>query len=403
MTIKQIFISILLIVILPSCKDSYRHKSENELWEKAHRICEENIILDSHIDWPERLIRFPGNISGRTSEGDFDLVRAKKGGLNAALSVVYINSSYGVKEGRVMVDSLLGIITGYTKNYPYKCAPAFTPVDVRKNFEKGLFSMPLCLENGSPVGNDLRYLKYLKDQGIVYITLCHDRTNQISDSNFDENRIWSGLSPFGVEVIKEMNHLGIIIDISHSTDSTVFQSLRYSKAPVIATHSSCRYFTPGLERNLPDTLIKAIAEKNGVVMVNLGSFFLDSLCLKNWEYLFYKWQDSTGIDIYSKEGNDFTLKYGKTHKLFSDSKQFVDHIEHIIKLTGIDYVGIGSDYDGIGLAKPVDLPDVSTYPVIVFELLKRGYTESDIKKILSENFLRVWDDVIEIADSLNRM
>jgi membrane dipeptidase len=403
MTIKQVFISILIIVILPSCKDMYKQKSEDELWKVAHRICEENIILDSHIDWPERLIRFPGNISRRTSEGDFDLVRAKKGGLNAALSVVYINSSYGVKEGRVMVDSLLEIITGYTKNYPDKFAPALTPVDIRNNYEKGLLSLPLCLENGTPVGNDLRYLKYLKDRGIVYITLCHDKANQISDSNFDENRIWNGLSPFGVEVIKEMNHLGIIIDISHSTDSTVFQSLRYSKAPVIATHSSCRYFTPGLERNLPDTLIKAIAEKNGVVMVNLGSFFLDSVCLKNWEYLFYKWQDSTGIDIYSKEGTDFTLKYGKTHKLFSDSKQFVDHIEHIIKLTGIDYVGIGSDYDGIGLAKPVDLPDVSGYPVIVFELLKRGYTESDIKKILSENFLRVWNDVIEIADSLNRI
>jgi membrane dipeptidase len=401
MTIKQILISILLVIFFLSCKNADRQKPVDELWKEALSICNENIILDSHIDWPERLIRYPADISGKTSEGDFDFVRAKRGGLNAVLSVVYINSGFGVDEGRIMVDSMLGSIAYYTKNYPDKCAPALNPADVRNNFGRNLLSLPVCLENGAPIGNDLKYLKYLKDKGIVYITLCHDRTNQISDSNFDENREWKGLSPFGVEVIREMNRLGIIIDISHSTDSTVIQSLRYSKSPVVATHSSCRHFTPGFERNLSDTLIKAIAAKNGVIMVNLGSFFLDSICLKNWEYLYNKWQDSTGIDIYSKKGMDFTIEYGKAHKLFSNSRQFVDHIEHVIGLVGIDYVGIGSDYDGIGLAKPVDLPNVSCYPVIVFELLRRGYTEDDIKKILSENFFRVWNDVIEIADSLS--
>jgi membrane dipeptidase len=195
--------------------------------------------------------------------------------------------------------------------------------------------------------------------------------------------------------------MGIIIDISHSTDSTVFQSLRCSEAPIIASHSSCRYFIPGYERNLSDTLIKAIAHKNGVVMVNFCSMFLDSICKKNSDEA-YNWLISNKVDMYSKEGTDFLQEYIKTHKIVSNSKELVDHIDHVVKIAGIDYVGLGSDFDGIGPTQPSDVPDVSGYPVIVFELLKRGYSEKDIKKILSGNFLRVWNDVIEISNTLNK-
>jgi membrane dipeptidase len=295
---------------------------------------------------------------------------------------------------------MLKLVNHYTSNYPNKFAPARSPDEVRKNFEKKLFSLPVCLENGSPIGDDLGYLKYLKDQGIVYITLCHDRTNQISDSNFDEERKWNGLSPFGVEVVKEMNRLGLMIDISHSTDSTVFQVLRYSSAPIAATHSSCRYFIPDLERNLPDTLIKAIAAKNGVIMVNFGAMFIDSVCLKNTNDILDTLARK-GLSYDTKEGMEIIQEYAKTHRLVSDSKQLADHIEHIIKVAGIDHVGLGSDFDGIGPSKPADLTDVSGYPVIVLELLKRGYTEEDIKKVLSENFLRLWSDVLKVADDMN--
>ena len=395
-------ISILLIVFLPSCKNKYKEKPEDELRELALKICENNIILDSHIDWPSWILDNPENISRKTIKGDFDLIRAKNGGLNAALSVVFVNAKYGIDDGRVLVDSQINLIVNYANVYPNKFALANSPDDIIENFNQNLFSIPLCLENGTPISNDLGYLKYLKDNGFVYITLSHAKSNHICDSNSDTNRIWNGLSPFGLEVIKEMNRLGIMIDISHSTDSTVFQSLRYSKAPIIASHSSCRYFTPDYERNLSDTLIKAIAVKNGVVMINLGSQFLDSTCLKNWNYIL-NWYDSTGIDEFSNEGIDFALKYGETHNLYSNSKRLVDHIEHIVHLVGVDHVGIGSDYDGIGYSQPSDLSDVSSYPIIVFELLKRGYTEDDIKKILSMNFFRVWNDVIGIADSLNRI
>jgi membrane dipeptidase len=257
-----------------------------------------------------------------------------------------------------------------------------------------------CLENGSPIGDDPEYLKYLKDQGIAYITLCHSKTNQISDSNFDTDRRWNGLSPAGVDLIREMNRLGIIIDISHSSDSTVSQAVRLSKAPIIASHSSCRYFVPGFERNLPDDLIKAIAKKKGVVMVNFCTQFLDSVCMNNTAEI----QDllnSRKLSYDSKEGSELIAEFGRTHRLICDSKQLVDHIEHIIEVVGTDYVGLGSDFDGVGPLKPSDVPDVSGYPVIVSELLRRGYSEKDIEKILSGNFLRVWNDVIAVAGSLN--
>lgn len=397
-----ILISVLLVALMPSCKNRMNEKSDEELMKIAREISQKNLIIDSHIDWPEWLLHFPEDISKRTQQGDFDLERANEGGLNATLSVIYINSELGVDDGRKLVDSMWKMITYYFKTYPDKFAAARNPDEVRSNFSKKLFSLPVCLENGSPIGEDFEYLKYLKEMGVVYVTLCHDRTNQISDSNFDEYRRWGGLSPFGLEVVRELNRLGIMVDISHSTDSAVYQALRYSRAPVVATHSSCRYFTPGYERNLSDTLIKLIADKNGVVMVNFGSMFLDSACLKNCnEAIGY--MSSRGIAYYSQEGTDYLAEFVKTHKVITDSKQLVNHIDHIVEIAGIDHVGLGSDFNGVGPTQPVDVRDVSGYPVIVFELLKRGYSVKDIKKILSGNFLRVWDEVIETGSEMNKI
>lgn len=397
---RAIFSVFLISYILLSCKTS-QENDEKYLWGKAQDICKTNLILDSHIDWPEKHIKFPDDISKLKSKGDFDLQRAENGGLNAVFSVAYIPYELNEKQGRLLFDSLVNLITDYTLKYPDKFALAKKPSDVRDNFEKGLMSFPLCLENGSPVGDSLAYLNYLKEKDITYITLCHSKSNQICDANFDPVRKWSGLSPFGKEMIKEMNKLGIMVDISHSTDSTVFQALEISRAPIIASHSSCRYFTPGFERNLPDTLIKAIAAKGGIVMLNFGSAWLDAECNRNWMYLYYKWQDSTGIALESEEGGEFLAEYGETHKLQSDVKRLADHIDHIVKIAGIDYIGIGSDFDGlIKQSLPVDLQDVSCYPSIVAELLSRGYKVQDIEKILSKNFLRVWSEVIKTSESL---
>jgi len=399
---RHALIGIILIfaLIAHSCQNNQKELSDEQRLDLAIQICQNNLLLDSHIDWPEQLYFSPRNISVENENGDFDLVRAQKGGLNAALSVIYVHSGLSVNEGRKMYDSLYSIITSYTANYPDKFALAYNPEDVRDNFNNELFSIPICLENGLPIGNELGYLKKLKEDGITYITLNHDKSNQISDSNYDTNRPWGGLSPFGVEVIEEMNQLGIMIDISHSTDSTVFQVLKNSKAPIVATHSSCRHFIPGFERNLSDILIKSIAEKKGVVMIALGSMFLDSICSYNISYLLHYF-DSTGIDYRSQEGMEYIQTYMQTHKLFAEANQFVDHIDHAVEIAGIDHVGIGTDYDGIGPVKPIGLPDITSYPVIVAELLKRGYTENELEKIMAKNFMRVWNEVLEVAKSLS--
>ena len=394
-------LTIVIILVATSCQSKSKDVSEQALMETALKICQDNIILDSHIDWPEKIYLDPADISKETEKNDFDLIRANRGGLNAAMSVLYIPSGTGNEEGRTMVDSLHDLVTEYAIKYPDKFALARNPDEIVANYQKGVFSIPLCLENGAPIGNDLDYIDELQKRGITYITLCHFRSNHISDSNRDPNRPWNGLSPFGLEVIEKMNRLGIMIDISHSSDSVVFQSLRHSKAPVIATHSSCRHFTPGFERNLSDTLIKSIAEKNGVVMIAFGSMFLDSICSDNIVNLL-QWFDSTGIDRTSPEGLEFIQTYGESHKILADANQVVDHIDHVVKIAGIDYVGIGSDYDGIGPSQPIGLPDVSSYPVVVFELLKRGYSEKEIEKILAKNFFRVWNEVLEVANSLDK-
>lgn len=367
---------------------------------QAVKICQKNLILDTHIDWPESVYSNPRDISIENPVGDFDIVRAEKGGLNAVFSVLYINSDLNLQEGRVMFDSLYQIVNSYISDQPGKFARASSPRELEKNFDMNLFSLPFCLENGSVIGDQIEYLSKLKDLGITYITLCHNRSNQICDANMSSDRPWNGLSPFGGEVVEEMNRNGIIIDISHSSDSTVSDVLKLSSAPIVATHTGCRYFTPGYDRNLPDELIKKIAEKEGVVMITFGSMFLDPECSKNIDYLM-SYFDSTGINYASEEGMKIIQDYMKDHKLFAEAYQVVDHIDHVIEIAGIDHVGLGSDFDGVGPTLPVGLPDVSGYPVIVAELIKRGYSNREIRKILGQNFLRVWQRVIDVADSMN--
>jgi len=392
----SVFVTVLLLFF--AC--SKRELTEEQRMELAREICQDHLLLDSHIDWPESVLLNPRNISEKNNTGEFDFERARIGGINAVLSVLYINYEYDLKKGRDTFDSLYTIVNSYIKDYPEKFAPAITPEEINRNFKKGLLSIPLCLENGSIIGNELNYISYLKELGITYITLSHNRSNQIGDANADTNRPWKGLSPFGEKVIDEMNRVGILIDISHSSDSTVIQVLKKSIAPIVATHSSCRHFTPGYERNLSDELIKEIAKKGGVVMVAFGSMFLDSTCSRNINYLIHYF-DSTGISYRSEEGMLFIQEFSQNNKTLADAVQIVDHIDHVVEIAGIDHVGLGSDFDGVGPTMPARMPDVSAYPVIVAELLKRGYSRRDIEKILGKNYLRVWRKILDVADSLN--
>jgi len=301
---------------------------------------------------------------------------------------------------KALADSLIDMVKKFQKDWPDKFAVAKTVADVRAQFKKGLISLPMGMENGAPVEGKLENLRHFYDRGIRYITLTHGKSNHISDSSYDTTRQWHGLSPFGKEVVAEMNRLGIMIDVSHVTDETFYQVMELSKAPVIASHSSCRYFTPGWERNMDDEMIKALAKNGGVIMIAFGSSFLNDAYRKTEEKL-WKYFEEHKLSPNSEEGKAYVNKFREENNLkYTDVSEVAAHIDHVVKLVGVDHAGFGSDFDGVGDSLPTGLKSVEDYPNIIYELLKMGYSEKDIEKICSGNLLRVWSEVENVAKKL---
>jgi membrane dipeptidase len=408
-------IAIITLSLLAACgslekKKDYTSLPEEKLRNIADSLAQAYIIADTHVDLPYRLkikhFRLEREYLGipvSTTEGDFDFERAKKGGLDAPFMSIYIPSSYQQKpdKGKALADSLIDMIEGITQAHPGKFALARTPADIEANTTAGKISLPLGMENGAPVGNDLANIKYFFDRGIRYITLTHGKDNQICDSSYDSTATWKGLSPFGEKVVAEMNRVGIMVDISHVSDSAFYDVMRITKVPAIASHSSCRYFTPGFQRNMSDDMIKTLGENGGVVQINFGANFLDSVARKNDALRDSLEKILTEKKLTSKDpaAQSVIEQFGKQHKeLFSDVERVADHIEHVVQIAGIDHVGIGSDYDGVGDSLPLGLKDVSTYPNLIVVLLKRGYSPEDIEKICYKNIARVWNEVIQASN-----
>ena len=384
--------------------------NDEQLRAYADELAHKFIITDGHVDLPFRLkvknFRLDREYMGipvSTKEGDFDFERAKKGGLDAPFMSIYIPSSYQKKpdNGKALADSLIDMINGIAEQIPDKFARANTPAEVEANFKAGKISLPLGMENGAPIGNELSNVKYFYDRGIRYITLTHGKDNQICDSSYDTTHTWNGLSPFGKQVVEEMNKTGIMVDISHVSDSTFYQVMKMTKVPCIASHSSCRFYTPGFARNMSDDMIKKLGENNGVIQINFGSTFLDSTVRAKNEENRKKLQailDEKKMKFSDSLAKPIIDQFQKENpSLFADVETVANHIDHVVKLTGIDHVGIGSDFDGVGDSLPTGLKDVAQYPNLIYVLLKRGYTESDIEKICYKNVWRVWNAVGQAA------
>ena len=248
--------------------------------ELAHRF----VITDGHVDLPYRMkianFRLQKeylDVSKRTDGGDFDYVRAKDGGLDAPFMSIYVPSSNQGTPGKskAVADSLIDMVEAIVQRHPDKFGIATSPGEVRALHKAGKIALPMGMENGAPIENDLENVAHFHQRGIRYITLTHSKVNQICDSSYDEERKWNGLSPFGEDVVAEMNRVGIMVDISHVSDSAFFDVMAITKAPAIASHSSCRAFTPGWERNMNDEMIRALAENEGVIQINFGSSFLE--------------------------------------------------------------------------------------------------------------------------------
>ncbi len=408
------YLLFLLLGLLTACASqkptTAMPEPEKPQWQRANELAHDYLIVDGHVDLPTRLriinFRLEKEFLGipiASDEGDFDYERARTGGLDAPFMSIYIPARLQETGGaKAYADSLIDMVNGIVAAHPDKIAPGNSPAELERNFAAGVMSLPMGMENGAPVEDDLANVRYFYDRGIRYITLTHGKDNQICDSSYDTTGTWGGLSPFGREVVREMNRAGIMVDISHVSDNAFYQVMDMTEVPCIASHSSARKFTPGFERNMNDEMILRLADNGGVIMINFGSSFLDGDLRKRQDEQRAELRErlaAAGISDYrSAEAESIIEAYRRDNPtLYADVETVADHIDHVVSLVGVDHVGLGSDYDGVGDSLPTGLKDVSQYPNLLAVLLERGYSAADIQKICSGNLLRVWRAVEDAA------
>lgn len=363
----------------------------------AAEIAKKYIITDTHIDVPYRLENLYEDVSQATEHGDFDYPRVIAGGLDAPFMSIYIpahleEEGAGSKE---LADKLIDLVEKIVRDSPQKYALAYSVLQMQENFKNGIVSLPMGMENGSAIEGKIENLEYFHKRGIRYITLAHSKANHISDSSYDTNRPAKGLTDFGKQLIVEMNNTGVMVDVSHISDDAFYQVMEISKVPVIASHSSARHFTPGFERNMDDEMIKLLAKNGGVIQINFGSTFISKKSQDSYNQskaAIEKFATDNKLDPESDEVKAFSKTYLEENPFeYATLSDVLDHFDHVVKIAGIDFVGIGSDYDGVGDSLPIGLKDVSTYPALIQGFIDRGYSENDIAKILSGNLIRVWE------------
>jgi membrane dipeptidase len=412
---KRLFIFAITLLLLSTAaaqqtpKD-YRKLSDAERLQAAKEIAQTTILVDGHVDLPYRmkvggftLQREVLDVSVRTPDGNFDYPRAKEGGLDAPFMSIYIPAGNQAISGasKALADSLILMTERLAATFPDKFAMAYSPEDIEANFAKGLISLPMGMENGAGIEDDLGNVAYFHQRGIRYITLTHGKDNLIGDASYDTTATYGGLSEFGEKVVAEMNRVGIMVDLSHVSDNTFRDALAISKVPVIASHSSVRKFTPGFERNMSDELIQALAKNGGVMLINFGGTFIDSAYAAGSAQVrehVVNWLAENNLSRRDPSAQKYIQEYTALHNPFPTVARVADHFDHVVKLVGIDHVGLGSDFDGVGDSLPTGLKDVSMFPNLFAELLKRGYSKEDLEKIGYKNIFRVWRAVAEYAE-----
>lgn len=350
-------------------------------------------ILDSHCDTPSQILRLR-DLSVDNEYSHVDFPKLKRGGVDGAFFALYVPASLDTEEAYAYSQRLLDAVHSTINQNPAAVRLAVSEQDAKKNQAEGVFSMFLGLENGSPVGGSMDRLHAFYDAGVRYMTLCHSIDNQICDSCASASGRWGGLSPFGKEVIAEMNRIGMLVDVSHISDAAFYDVIRCSQKPVVATHSCCRALSDH-PRNMTDDMIRALASEGGVIQINFYPLFLD--------VDFRNILSASGIMDYGEAVEEEFIKdpsdpdkraaWNEVQKALNELqrpsfKLIADHIDHVVSLVGIEHVGIGSDYDGIEVT-PDGMEDISMMPRIFDELRSRGYSEADLAKIASENFFRI--------------
>jgi membrane dipeptidase len=385
------------MVMLAACASA-----PSNVQQRAADIAHRAIIVDTHIDAPYRVERAGGDITQATATGDFDYPRARTGGLDVAFMSIFIPADVDAAGGgRALADRLIDQIDATVARAPDRFARATCVADVRRNVAAGLISLPLGMENGGPLAAGDDAVEHFYQRGIRYVTLAHAKSNALSDSSYDGNERWHGLSDRGRAMVLRLNDLGVMVDVSHLSDRAFWDVMSLSAAPVIASHSSARFFLPGFQRDLSDDMIRALAAQGGVVQVNFGSAFINAEArawVSGLEDALKRFEGGSDEAPDSADVAAFAASYRAEHPFpYASVDDVLDHIDHIVQLVGVDGVGLGSDFDGVGDTLPDGLKDVSMYPNLIAGLLRRGYDESQIRRILGENLLRVWRDVEQIA------
>lgn len=362
---------------------------------KADEIAHKYLLVDTHIDVPERLREDWVDVTRATPGGDFDYPRARKGGLNVPFMSIYTPAkSEAEGTSYQLANQLIDNVEAIAARAPTKFVLVKNADEAETAMQHGLIGLAMGMENGSPLDGKLENVAFFRNRGISYITLTHALSNQISDSSYDDNHQWNGLSPFGKEVVAEMNRLGVMIDISHVSDDAFWQVMELSRVPLIASHSSARYYTPEWERNMSDEMIVALAARGGVIQINFGSSFLTQDANAWYERMDEArdaYLEKNGLDEDSDEAAAFGKEYRRAHPLpYATLDDVVVHFQHVIELVGVDHVGIGSDFDGVGDSLPVGMKSVADYPNLIEALLKLEYSVDDIAAIMGGNLLRVW-------------
>ena len=385
--------------------------SEEEITARALAIHERVLTVDTHADTPLRMIEPGFDLAVRHNPLDtgskVDYPRMKEGGLDAIFFAAFVSQDIrdneGNKRAKALVTEMIDAVISSTEENSNLVGLALTPKDAYTLEEDGKRAIYLAIENGYPIGDDLANIELFFNKGVRYITLVHSSNNDIADSATDTaGPEHNGLSAFGEQVVREMNRLGIMVDVSHASDDVFFDAIAISEAPIIATHSNARTVTEH-DRNMSDEMLRLMAENGGVVQLTLLSSYLRddppnperSAALQE---LRSSMKNVSSMTL--EERAERRLAFNEINKKFptplATVEDVVDHIDHMVSVAGIDHVGIGCDFDGGGGIDGV--LDASEVMNITIELVRRGYSEEDIEKIWGKNVMRVFEEVQRIAE-----
>jgi membrane dipeptidase len=361
------------------------------------------ITVDTHADTPSEFLDHPFDLGVLNSRGHFDYPRMKAGGLDAEFFAAYVPAKYANKGAAAYCMKIMETIHEMVDSYPTWVRFATSTAGIKAAVAENRRAILIGIEGGHAIEDSLDLLRAFYRFGARYMTLTHTNTNNWADSSTDEAK-HNGLSPFGKQVVLEMNRLGMLVDISHVADKTFYDVVEVSKAPVIASHSSSRALASA-PRNMTDDMLRALAKNGGVAMVNFYPVFLSDEVAKASKARDEKLKPDIAA-LKAKDSSEGPEYQEGVRKLMAANPLpkvswtvIVDHIDHMVKVAGIDHVGIGSDFDGIP-AVPEGMEDVSKLPAIPAELKRRGYSEADVKKIMGENFMRVFAEAERVAKEM---